>query len=188
MPHLLSGCVTMEDFVATHKVQLLSYAIPEYLWDTLFMKLKLEVMTVDMIQLTLLRSLAKVDNQARYLLFNLFAVVVSLEDDRTWRNALFPITVLEVDQTVLGLGLGLSQPQWCMSGGRCLVLRQQKRCHASTFWYLTLVLPRSQCYGLSSSSSSVSRLFSSALPRLEALETLKLHYDITIYNFHPFNL
>jgi hypothetical protein len=43
MPHVVGLCATMEDFVATHKIQLLSCAIPEHFWETLFTKLKLEV-------------------------------------------------------------------------------------------------------------------------------------------------
>ena len=35
----------MEEFVAVHKVQLLSSSIPEHLWESLYLKLKLEVMS-----------------------------------------------------------------------------------------------------------------------------------------------
>jgi len=45
MPHVKPFCETMEEFVAVHKVQLLSSSIPEHLWESLYLKLKLEVMS-----------------------------------------------------------------------------------------------------------------------------------------------
>ena len=36
----------MDEFVALHKVQLLSSDIPEHLWESLYLKLKLEVQTI----------------------------------------------------------------------------------------------------------------------------------------------
>ena len=43
MPHATTVCDTMDEFVALHKVQLLSSGIPELFWDSLFFKLKQEV-------------------------------------------------------------------------------------------------------------------------------------------------
>ena len=45
MPHVKPFCETMEEFVAVHKVQLLSSSIPEHLWESLYLKLKLEVLS-----------------------------------------------------------------------------------------------------------------------------------------------
>jgi len=43
MPHAKSSCESMDEFIALHKVQLLSSSIPEHLWESLYLKLKLEV-------------------------------------------------------------------------------------------------------------------------------------------------
>lgn len=44
MPHAKSGCESMEEFVSLHRVQLEHSGIPEHLWNSLFIKLKLEVL------------------------------------------------------------------------------------------------------------------------------------------------
>jgi len=46
MPHAKSCCETMDEFVALHQVQLLSSNVPEHLWESLYLKLKLEVHTL----------------------------------------------------------------------------------------------------------------------------------------------
>lgn len=43
MPHAKSICENMEEFISLHRIQLEQSGIPEHFWNSLFIKLKLEV-------------------------------------------------------------------------------------------------------------------------------------------------
>ena len=52
MPHVVCCCENMDEFVALHNVQLLSSGIPEHLWESLYLKLKFEVLSLSPWQLS----------------------------------------------------------------------------------------------------------------------------------------